>query len=737
MNEFLEQFLIESRELVDRATEDLLALEKSPHDGELLAGAFRGFHTLKGGAAIVEFPVMERTMHLVENALDKVRKGELQVTQTFIGDCLAALNQVLRWLDEIQSTGELPLDAQGAGTAVVARFDRHAEQPLAAEPAEQRDKEWVAALLSAYPDAAAQAQSALRYQPGADCFFSDEDPLATIAALPGLLKLELEPATAWPALEELDPFSCNLVLKALLQSPVQSVATALGDRIDACELEPLTATAAPAGRNADEAATHPLAAHVLKLLEEQVAVLAVPEAPGMAGRIASAGAVAANALRYTERFADADRVADATTQSLAANAPDALRRQIQSLLGGAAPETTERRAARQETGTQSLRVDAARIDALVRLTGELTVAKNAIGHIAKLAQDEQSGLAPLLKTSRATFEQLVGELQRIALSMRILPLRHVFQRFPRLIREISIDLAKPVDLVIEGEDTEADKAIVENLFEPLLHVLRNAIDHGIEDAATRADAGKPAVATLRMRAARQADHVVVEVLDDGRGIDVARVRQVALQRGLLSEEQAGAMSEAEIIDLIFAPGFTTAGAVTDLSGRGVGMDAVRTAVKRLGGQVELHSVYGQGTTVRFVLPFSVMITQVMVVEAGGQPFGVPLDTIVETLRVPQKNIAPVGAAQAIVLGDRTVPLVDLAEALGIQRREDGKAEATVVVVTLNGNLGALQVDRLAERMEIMLKPLDGLLAGMPGIAGSTLMGDGSVLLVLDLEELIQ
>jgi two-component system chemotaxis sensor kinase CheA len=319
----------------------------------------------------------------------------------------------------------------------------------------------------------------------------------------------------------------------------------------------------------------------------------------------------------------------------------------------------------------------------------------------------------------------------------VLPLRTAFQRFPRLVREMSADLGKPAALVIEGEDTEADKAIVEILVEPLLHVLRNSMDHGIEEAAERAAAGKPAMATIRLSAARQGDHVVLEIADDGRGVDVVRVREVARERGVVSAEVLVAMKDEEVIDLVFAPGFSTAAKVTGLSGRGVGMDAVRAAVRRLGGQVELSSTAGKGTKVRFVLPFSAMITQVMTVEAGGQVFGIPLEEVVETIRVAKEKIFPVGAARAIVLRDKTIPLVDLAEALGIPRSEEPAGDATIVVANVEGEVGALRVDRVGERMEIMLKPLDGLLTGMPGIAGSTLLGDGSVLLVLDLTELMQ
>jgi two-component system chemotaxis sensor kinase CheA len=393
--------------------------------------------------------------------------------------------------------------------------------------------------------------------------------------------------------------------------------------------------------------------------------------------------------------------------------------------------------ARRQDARQTIRVNAERIDALVRLTGELIVSNNAIGHAVKLAEQEGSSLALALKNHHAGLNRLVAELQRAVVSMRVLPLSVAFRRFPRLVREMSGELKKPAMLVLEGEDTEADKAIVEILVEPLVHVLRNALDHGIEDAATRAAAGKSAVATIRVSAFREGEHVVVEVTDDGAGIDVANIKRVAKDRNLMPAEELAALTDEQALDLIFVPGFTTAKGVTELSGRGVGMDAVRTAVGRLGGLVNVRSAVGKGTTVRVTLPFSVLVTQVMTVEAGGQLFGIPLDAIVETLRAEKDSIFPIGAAHAIVLRDRTIPLVRLADVLTSRPKEPRGDSGPIVIAQLGGEVGAVQVDRIGERMDIILKPLDGLLSRLPGLAGSTLLGDGSVLLVLDLTELIQ
>jgi two-component system chemotaxis sensor kinase CheA len=373
----------------------------------------------------------------------------------------------------------------------------------------------------------------------------------------------------------------------------------------------------------------------------------------------------------------------------------------------------------------------------VRLTGELIVAKNAIGHLVKLAQKDSEGAAAALKDRHGTLERLVGELQRAVLAMRVLPLRSVLHRFPRLVREMSASLGKPATLLIEGEETEADKAIVEMLFEPLLHIVRNAMDHGVESPSVRAEHNKPAIATIRIRAARQKDQVQIEISDDGAGVDLARVRSVALERGVATAETLEHLSDKDAIDLIFAPGFSTSAMITEISGRGVGMDAVRTAVERVGGRINVESQLGLGTIVRFMLPYSVMLTQVMTVEAGGQVFGIPFDAVVETVRVPRSTIARVGAGHAIVLRNQTIPVIALAPALGVEQQTPEGEDALIVVATIAGSLGGVHVDRLGDRMEVILKPLEGLLAGTSGIAGTTLLGDGRVLLVLDLGGMLQ
>jgi two-component system chemotaxis sensor kinase CheA len=476
------------------------------------------------------------------------------------------------------------------------------------------------------------------------------------------------------------------------------------------------------------------------ILQAQVDLVLESEGEGFAGKLGSAGRVAATVLR--QAGLDPAPIAQVLAGSLAANDPSAFADALRAILdpSQAEPATdAEAGPAIQDAAVRALRVDVERIDSIIKLTGELTVVKNALGHAARLARDggDAPALAQILKTQHGLLERLTVQLQRSVIAIRVLPLRHVFQRFSRLVREMAAALGKSARLVVEGEATEADKAVVEALFEPLLHVVRNALGHGVEEPDGRREAGKPQTSVIRLRGFREGEHVIVEVSDDGRGIDPDRLRRAAAERGLLSADALALTTDEDVIELIFAPGFSTAGAVTDLSGRGVGMDAVRTTIERLGGRVTVRSRLGEGTTVRFVLPFTVMMTRVMIVEAAGQAFGVPFEAVVETLQLARGDISPIGAAEAFVLRGRTVPLISLGHALGLPTTHERPAQTKAVVTVAGGQLGALEVDRFGERLDVMLKPMDGLLAGLRGVAGTTLLGDGRVLIVLDLAELLQ
>jgi two-component system, chemotaxis family, sensor kinase CheA len=738
VNEFLEQFLIEGRELVEQATEDLLALEEAPDERAELDSAFRDFHTLKGLAGIVEFAAMSRVLHAAEDSLAAVRSGKRPVTGELVTDLLFCIDQVAQWLDELEREDRLPTVTDAAANALVARFqDPAPHTPVLTDAVGTEEPDWVAALLSDHPSEREQSGVAVRYRPEPGCFFCGIDPVALIAQLPDLRAISLIPNDPWPPLEELDPFACNLTITALTGGAPDQVADQLHDAAGQVEIRAL-------GPARPERALGALSPEATRLLEEQLLLVSNSVDEGFSGRVVSAGRVSVNVLRLAGWASEAEQVRQVSDESLRLGEAETLADLLRHLLGrpseAPAPDERDKRsfARPDEIAVRALRVEVERIDALVRLAGELTVAKNAVGYAARLAKEgaEATTLAALLSDQHALLDRCVEELHRSLLGIRVLPLRHLFRRFPKLVREMAIDLGKSARLVTEGDATEADKAVVEALSEPLLHVLRNAVDHGIEPAAQRAAAGKSAVATVWLRAAREGEQVVVEVEDDGTGIDIVKVRRIAEARGLAGSDALAAMTDSEITELIFAPGLSTAASVSTVSGRGVGMDAVRSAIARLGGQVEIETRPGAGTRVRFRIPFTVLMSRVLTLEVGGQMFGIPMEIVVETLRLPRDRIMRVGAAEAFVLRHRTIPLINLPDALGLRRDPLDDCHAHVVITSGAGEVVALEVDHFGDHVEVMLRPVEGLLTGFPGIAGTTLLGDGRVLIVLDVPELL-
>lgn len=385
---------------------------------------------------------------------------------------------------------------------------------------------------------------------------------------------------------------------------------------------------------------------------------------------------------------------------------------------------------------QTTRVSAARLDDVAALVDELVIARNALEYAAA----QVAAIAPAgpevreLALRQAALQRLLADLHGAVTDLRLISLRALFARFPRHIREAAGRLGKVVDFQIDGEETALDKSAVDALFEPLLHLLRNAVDHGVEAPDGRRAAGKPEAARLRLAARQAGEAVVIEVSDDGRGLDPAALRVRAAERGLMDAAAAGQLDDAQASELIFAPGFSTAQQVGEFSGRGVGMDSVRATLTQLGGRVDLDNRPGAGLTVRLTLPARMVLARVLVVDVGGERFGVALEAVSETHRVRADEVTPIRAGRAYVRRDAVIPILRLRDLLGLA----GAADPPVFpVLTVNAGSGAVgvQVDALGERVEAPLRPLDGLMKGFRGLVGSMLQGDGRILLVLDLAEM--
>jgi len=639
MDELLEQFLIEARELVPQATAALDGLRVEPGDRSEIDAAFRAVHTLKGSVALFDMAPAGRILHAAEDVLERARAGRSRLDAASVLALLACVDRLDAWIDAMETNGRLPLDAVTEAARLLRRLAGHGEAENATTTAPAETPEWVFALIDRVPASLRDGNGdlvAFRYDPDGECFFRGDDPLVLVAAIPELVALDLGSVQPWPEIDLLDPFQCNMRIDGISAAPLPAVQTAL------------------------------------RKVGEQAAFFVVPR-----------------------RQDEADVAIDAA---------------------------------------RTFRVDERRIDLLVDHVGALTVTGNGLKSIVDDAGKLDVSLAHRLRSFQVELDRNVAALQRAVTAVRLVPVGTAVRRLPRLVREIADGLGREVSFAIEGDATEVDKAIADRLFEPLLHLVRNALDHGIEAPDRRRDAGKPAEGQLRLRFARAGEKLHVTLADDGAGIDPARIRAIAVARGVVTPEAAAALDEHGIVGLIFAPGFSTATEVTDLSGRGVGMDAVRRTVESVGGRIAVDSVLGTGTTMRITLPLSAITTRMLVVRAAGERYAIPFDRIAETATVPAARVVALGGGEALVMRDTTIPLLHLAELVGEARRDTDTLR--LVVAQVGAERVALAIDAFGERLDVMVRPASGLLATLPGIAGTTLLGNGEVLVVLDPERLI-
>jgi two-component system, chemotaxis family, sensor kinase CheA len=396
------------------------------------------------------------------------------------------------------------------------------------------------------------------------------------------------------------------------------------------------------------------------------------------------------------------------------------------------PESSEasRAGAARPAGARSIKVDTSKLDYLVDMVGEMVIAQSLVHHDPDLA----IGLKPRLGRNLSQLARITDEVQRTAMSMRMIPVGQLFQKTSRLVRDLSRKASKQVDLELFGEETELDRNIVEELADPLMHMVRNSVDHGIETTGERARSGKPATARVTLKAGHQAGHIVIQVSDDGRGLDQAKILRKAVEKGLVGPDAQ--LSESEIFNLIFHPGFSTAEQITDVSGRGVGMDVVRKQVQKLRGRIEVVSRPGQGTTFLLKLPLTLAIIDGLVVGVGGQRYIVPIFAVREMLKPPEESISTIQGQQemAMVRGS-LLPLVRLHQRFGVKPRFENPWESLLIVSESGGKQFCLMVDELIGKQEVVIKSLGETMANIAGVAGGAILGDGRVGLILDLEGL--
>ncbi len=772
MNPLLARFISEAQELIQQSASAILRLEKDPENEAAINEVFRAIHTLKGSSGLFDAQPLTKLLHAGEDVLSAVRSGGLRLSPDIADHILDMLDQAGVWLGELEKHEELPTAA-----AEVSRRLAHALRDFlpaaegdSADPEIQPENEaggfdWLNGIrrapgyeaFAAAAAASSKAIVAVEYRPHEACFYSGEDPMNLMRQTPELGVLSVSLRAPWPSLDDLDPYRSNLIFRALTLAPSQDVAHLfryVPDHVSIMALPPGSLL-----REETPEASNPMRDLAVRIAQTQKQVLSLNGGEEkQKKRLASVKATLSNVVaalgdaRLSRDFAAA---AEANTSAaLAAFLQNWERRsEEEPANGGAQPREALQAPAPQEAESarsngaahkpqaqKVLKVDQGRLDTLMNLIGELVVCKNSLPFLARRAEEIYGSrdMSREIKDQYGVIDRIAQEMQTAIMAVRMQPISEAFDRFPRLVRDLARKLDKQIELKMEGEDTAADKAIIASLGEPLLHIVRNSIDHGVEAPGERAAAGKPGLASILLRAYQESDQIVIEVEDDGRGIDPGKIKASALTKGVISNDEAARLSDQEAINLVFQPGFSTASQVSDLSGRGVGMDVVRSNIEKLGGQVALFSAAGKGATVRLSLPLSMAVTRVMMVEAGGSLVGIPMDVIVETVRLSQSQIHSIKQSETFVLRDMIVPLVRTSRLLGIPDGAGRPSELglAVLVVRVKGALVGLAVDQLRESIDVILKPFDGFLSGLRGYAGTALLGDGRVLLVLNLKEIL-
>ncbi len=698
-------FFEESQELLRQMEDILLAFEAGTQDGEAVNGLFRAAHTIKGSAGLFGFEEVVGFTHVVESVLDRLRSGVIDVGDELLGLLLDSGDHIGTLVAAAAEDRPAEADAQARGMALVARLKTFLPPSAETPPAGGilPEPEPALAVSGGGPLGGADTwHLSLRF--GADVLRMGMDPLAFIrylTTLGDIVHLETL-GESLPPLEDFDPEACYLGFELDLKS-------AAGRQ----EIEAVFEFVQ------DDAQVRILPPHAN--IEDYIALIgSLPEDAARLGEILIAGGALTRreldqALRAQAQAAGGLRLGEILTEAGAVPEP----------VVQAALEKQKRGEERRAAESRSVKVPADKLDRLIDLVGELVIAGAGTQLLANRA-----GLGELAE-SAAQAARLVEEVRDAALRLRMVQIGEVFNRFPRVVRDVSRELGKDIELKLSGAETELDKSMVERLGDPLMHLLRNAMDHGLETSEERIACGKPARGSVSLAARHESGSIVIEVRDDGRGLDRARILQKAIERGLVQESQS--LEDGEVYQLILQPGFSTAETVTNLSGRGVGMDVVKSAIEALRGTIGIHSRPGEGTVMRLTLPLTLAIIDGFLVDVGGAQFVLPLEMVVECIELPAGDGAE--GRDYLDLRGQVLPFLRLRDLFEVP--QPAPRRQNVVVVQYGGRQAGLTVDSLMGECQTVIKPLGVLFERLRGISGSTILASGEVGLILDVPQLIQ
>ncbi|MBV4475722.1 chemotaxis protein CheA [Pseudomonas botevensis] len=750
--EILQDFLVEAGEILEQLSEQLVELESRPDDADLLNAIFRGFHTVKGGAGFLQLNELVECCHIAENVFDILRKGERRVDAELMDVVLEALDSVNSMFGEVRdrspitaATPELlaalsrlaePQSADEAVASPVAEMieelvvedaasgditDNEFEQlldSLSAVKAEAEAPAAVAAPVQSADEAAsdeitdAEFESLLDQLHGKGQFAADAvAPVAAAPAAPAAGDSSDITDDEFEALLDQLHGKGNFAVEALesaiasAPAPAAPAAAAAGsDLITDHEFESLLDELHGKGKFTDVASGAPVSAGSTSAVATPAAAAPAAKTPAAAPKPAAKAA---------EPKAEAPKPAAAAAPA-PARAP--------------ASPPPEKPASEAET---TVRVDTARLDEIMNMVGELVLVRNRLVRLGLNSGDEAMSKAV------SNLDVVTADLQTAVMKTRMQPIKKVFGRFPRLVRDLARQLKKEINLELVGEETDLDKNLVEALADPLVHLVRNAVDHGIESPEEREASGKARGGKVVLAAEQEGDHILLSISDDGKGMDPNVLRSIAVKRGVMDKDAADRLSDTECYNLIFAPGFSTKTEISDVSGRGVGMDVVKTKISQLNGSINIYSTKGQGSKIVIKVPLTLAIMPTLMVMLGNQAFAFPLVNVNEIFHLDLSTTNVVDGQEVVIVRDKALPLFYLKRWLVSSAAHEEQREGHVVILSVGTQRIGFVVDQLVGQEEVVIKPLGKMLQGTPGMSGATITGDGRIALILDVPSMLK
>lgn len=694
MSEYKEIFKAESEEHLKQLNEALLGLEQNPEDMEYINNMFRSAHTLKGMSATMGFNTIAQLTHEMENVMDMIRKSQMTLTEKIIEiqfECLDTLEVLVENIDnpdavdvstlqcKLHSIMSLPSTAQDtvAVSEPITNLIYHG-------PAKTMDTEMPAAQSISVTE-----EVSCKEVINKEIKFTQEE----------LAEIQLTRANDQEVLIVKVFLDESCVLKAARSSMVLINLNKLGKVIK---------TKPPEKELEDE-----------KFDFSFLVVAATSQSMGS----------------IQQRIENISEVTKVEIIPLYTHKKDAVdhgeKVREEKIIDPVNKNTIQQKKNESVKTGQSIRVNIERLDNLMNLVGELIINKIRLNQLATDIRSKD------LEEALGTLDRLTNEIQTEVMESRMVPIDQIFSRFPRMVRDLAKSEGKQISLVIEGKEIELDRTVLDEIGDPLVHLLRNAVDHGVESPQERAKAGKSSEGLVRLAASRQRNTVLIEVQDDGKGMDPAKLRDAAVKKGLMSKEEVSKLCDEEAFNLIFLPGFSTNAVITDVSGRGVGMDVVKTKIESLGGNVSVKSVLGEGSIVTLQLPLTIAIIQSLMIRTAGETYAIPLNNVVRDVGIRSKDIKTIEGQEVILLRGEVLPLLRLNSTLDCPVKVNDKENLIVVVVEKMGNHFGFVVDELLGQQEVIIKSLDSkVLRSVKGFAGATIQGDGTVCLILDIGTLV-